>query len=34
MVEWSRAFDGVPINQHAADRGWVMRPDPAKLIDI
>lgn len=29
MVEWSRAFDGVPIYLHAADRGWVMRPDPA-----
>ncbi len=29
MVEWSRAFDGTPIYLHAADRGWVMRPDPA-----
>jgi glyoxylase-like metal-dependent hydrolase (beta-lactamase superfamily II) len=29
MVEWSRAFDGVPIYLHAADRQWVMRPDPA-----
>jgi hypothetical protein len=28
MVEWSRAFD-VPIRLHAADRAWVMRPDPA-----
>ena len=27
MVEWSRAFDGVPIYLHAADRQWVMRPD-------
>jgi hypothetical protein len=27
MVEWSRAFDGVPIHLHAADRQWVMRPD-------
>ena len=29
MVEWSRAFGGVPIYLHAADREWVMRPDPA-----
>jgi hypothetical protein len=28
MVEWSRAFDA-PIYLHAADRRWVMRPDPA-----
>jgi len=28
MVEWSRAFD-CPILLHAADRQWVMRPDPA-----
>ena len=28
MVEWSRAFDA-PIYLHAADRQWVMRPDPA-----
>jgi hypothetical protein len=28
MVEWSRAFGGVPIHLHAADREWVMRPDP------
>jgi hypothetical protein len=27
MVEWSRAFGGVPIYLHAADREWVMRPD-------
>lgn len=27
MVEWSRAFD-CPIYLHAADRQWVMRPDP------
>jgi hypothetical protein len=27
MVEWSRAFGGVPIYLHAADRQWVMRPD-------
>jgi hypothetical protein len=29
MVEWSRAFGGAPILLHAADRQWVMRPDPA-----
>ncbi|MEW4568352.1 MBL fold metallo-hydrolase [Tautonia sp. JC769] len=29
MVEWSRAFGGVPIHLHAADRRWVKRPDPA-----
>lgn len=28
MVEWARAFD-VPAHLHAADRTWVMRPDPA-----
>jgi hypothetical protein len=29
MVEWSRAFGGVPIYLHGADRQWVMRPDKA-----
>jgi glyoxylase-like metal-dependent hydrolase (beta-lactamase superfamily II) len=29
MVEWSRAFGGVPIYLHADERDWVMRPDPA-----
>ena len=29
MADWSRAFGGVPILLHAADRRWVMRPDPA-----
>jgi hypothetical protein len=29
MVEWSRAFGGVPIHLHADDRQWIMRPDPA-----
>jgi hypothetical protein len=29
MVEWSHAFGGAPIWLHAADREWVMRPDPA-----
>ena len=28
LVEWSRAFDA-PVYLHAADRQWVMRPDPA-----
>jgi hypothetical protein len=28
MVDWSRAFGGIPIYLHAADRQWVMRPDP------
>ncbi|ALD20492.1 MBL fold metallo-hydrolase [Hymenobacter sp. DG25A] len=27
-VEWSRAFGNVPVYLHAADRQWVMRPDP------
>lgn len=29
MVDWSRAFGGVPIYLHGADRQWVMRPDKA-----
>ncbi len=29
MVEWSRAFNDVPIYVHSADRQWVVRPDPA-----
>ena len=32
LVEWSRAFDEVPIYLHAADRGWVMRPDPTMVF--
>jgi len=28
MVEWSRAFGGVPIYLHEEDREWVQRPDP------
>ena len=32
MVEWSRAFGGVPIYLHAADRQWVMRPDEASVF--
>jgi hypothetical protein len=34
MVEWSRAFGGVPVHLHAADQQWIMRPDPViKLWD-
>lgn len=29
MVEWSRAFGGIPIYLHVDDRQWVMQPDPA-----
>jgi len=29
MIEWSDAFDGVPIYLHADDRQWVQRPGPA-----
>lgn len=29
MIDWSRAFDGVPIYLHASNRTYVMRPDPA-----
>ena len=29
MVEWSRAFGGVPIHLHADDHRWIMRPDPS-----
>jgi glyoxylase-like metal-dependent hydrolase (beta-lactamase superfamily II) len=29
MVEWSRAFGDVPVYLNAADRAWIMRPDPA-----
>ncbi|MGE3874996.1 MAG: MBL fold metallo-hydrolase [Parvibaculaceae bacterium] len=29
IVEWSRAFGGIPIYIHADDRKWVVRPDPA-----
>src|SRR5262245_16626410 len=32
MVEWSRAFGGIPIHLHAADRRWIMRPD--SLINL
>jgi glyoxylase-like metal-dependent hydrolase (beta-lactamase superfamily II) len=29
MVDWSRAFGGIPVYLHAADREWIMRPDPS-----
>jgi glyoxylase-like metal-dependent hydrolase (beta-lactamase superfamily II) len=29
MVSWSHAFDNAPIYFNAADRDWIMRPDPA-----
>lgn len=32
MVDWSRAFGGVPIHLHAADRQWIMHPDPAVTL--
>jgi hypothetical protein len=28
VVEWSRAFGGVPAYLHVDDRAWLMRPDP------
>jgi hypothetical protein len=28
LVEWSRAFGGIPVHLHADDRRWIMRPDP------
>jgi hypothetical protein len=31
MIEWSRAFNA-PIYLHAANREWVMRPDPAVIF--
>jgi hypothetical protein len=32
MAAWSRAFGGVPIYLHAADRQWAMNPDPAIIF--
>jgi hypothetical protein len=31
MVEWAHVFE-VPVYLHAADRDWVMRPDPALVL--
>lgn len=28
LVEWSRAFGDIPVYLHAADKEWIMRPDP------
>jgi len=28
LVEWSRAFGGIPVHLHADDQRWIMRPDP------
>ena len=28
LVEWSRAFGGIPVHLHADDQHWIMRPDP------
>jgi len=28
MQDWSRAFGGIPIHLHAADREWIVRPVP------
>lgn len=34
MIEWSRALGGVAVYLHAADKRWIMRPDPLiKLWD-
>jgi hypothetical protein len=32
MVTWSHAFGNVPIYVHAADRQWLMRPDPSLTL--
>jgi glyoxylase-like metal-dependent hydrolase (beta-lactamase superfamily II) len=32
LADWSRAFGRVPVYLHAADRDWVMRPDPAMVF--
>ena len=32
MVEWSRAFGGIPIHLHADDQHWIMRPDPSSKL--
>ncbi len=32
MIEWSRAFGGVPVHVHALDAKWVMRPDPLVTV--
>lgn len=32
MVEWSRAFGGIPVYLHEADREWIMRPDSCLVL--
>ena len=32
MVAWSRTFGGIPVYLHAADREWVMEPDPCLVF--
>ncbi len=32
MVEWSHAFGNIPVYLHAADRAWVIRPDPVLVF--
>lgn len=32
MVEWSKAFGGVPIYLHSGDREWIARPDDAIVL--
>lgn len=32
MVEWSRRFGDVPVYLHAADREWILRPDPCVAL--
>lgn len=32
MIEWSRAFGGVPVYLHVADKRWVMHHDPALVF--
>ncbi len=32
MIEWSRAFGGVPVYLHVADKKWVMHHDPALVF--
>lgn len=32
MVEWSRAFGGIPVFIHSADRRWVQRTDRALIL--
>ncbi len=31
MQDWSRAFGGIPVYLHEADRQWIMRPAPEMI---